>query len=211
MKIFAIVGLIALSGPALAVILPQGDASFKCQTTGGFFDFSPAGAIASCKQEITEFCKTQNAPPIVGKVTAEPSGFGTYARAEVNFQCASAEDLAQRQRSVVEAQRQEVDRSKRTCSEDFGFVPGTVEFGGCMMELQKQLVANRRADQDRAAQNDIAEAQIAQKRRAASEQAAIGAYQSLNEALKPAPQSRSTTTCKSTFGGREMKCESESR
>src|SRR5690606_31820225 len=133
---------------------------YKCQTTGGFFDFSPEGAITSCKREIEDFCKTKNAPPILGKVTGEPSGVGVYARAEIKFQCASPEDLAQRQKSMAEAQAQQikldVEISRKTCSEDFGFAPGTPEFGNCLMELQKQFFANRRAEDDRAAQKDIA-------------------------------------------------------
>jgi hypothetical protein len=202
MRIYAVVGLIFLSGQAFAEILPQGDADYKCQTTGGFFDFSPAGAIASCKQEIEEFCKTKNAPPIVGKVTGEPSGFGVYARAEISFQCASTEDLVQRQKSMAEAQSQQmkldVGISKKTCQEDFGFSPGTPEFGSCLMELQKQLFANRRAEKDRAAQNDIAEAQIAQQRKADSERAATSAIQSIQQ-MTPAHTNcttyGSTTNC----------------
>ena len=201
MKILAVVGLIFLSGQALAEILPQGDMDYKCQTTGGFFDFSPAGAIASCKREIDEFCKTKNAPPIIGKVTGEPSGYGVYARAEINFQCASAEDIVQRQKSVAEAQSQQVkldvESSKKTCQEDFGFTPGTPEFGSCLMELQKQLFANRRAEKDRAAQNDISEAQIAQQRKAESEQAASRAIQSIQQMTAPRTPTRTNCT---TYG-----------
>lgn len=201
MKILTVVGLIFLSGQALAEIMPQGDVDYKCQTTGGFFDFSPAGAIASCKQEIDEFCKTKNAPPIVGKVTGEPSGYGVYARAEINFQCASAEDLVQRQKSMAEAQSQQVkldvESSKKTCQEDFGFTPGTTEFGSCLMELQKQLFANRRAEKDRTAQNDISEAQIAQQRKADSERAATSAIQSIQQMTAPHTPTRTNCT---TYG-----------
>ena len=201
MKILAVVGLIFFFGQALAEIMPQGDADYKCQTTGGFFDFSPAGAIASCKQEIDEFCKTKKAPPIVGKVTGEPSGYGVYARAEINFQCASTEDLAQRQKSMAEAQSQQVkldvESSKKTCKEDFGFTPGTPEFGSCLMELQKQLFANRRAEKDRATQNEIAEAQIAQQRKADSERAATSAIQSIQQMT--APRTPTQTNC-TTYG-----------
>lgn len=201
MKILAAVGLIFLSGQALAEIMPQGNTDYKCQTTGGFFDFSPAGAIASCKQEIDEFCKIKNAPSIVGKVTGEPSGFGVYARAEINFQCASTEDLALRQKSMAEAQSQQVkldvESSKKNCKEDFGFTPGTPEFGGCLIELQKQLFANRRAEKDRAAQNDIAEAQIAHQRKADSERAATSAIQSIQQIT--APRAPTQTNC-TTYG-----------
>lgn len=189
MKIIAVAGLIFFSGQALAEIMPQGDADYKCQATGGFFDFSPAGAIDSCKQEIDQFCRTKNAPPIIGKVTGEPSGYGVYARAEINFQCASTEDLVQRQKSMADAQRLQVkldvENSKKTCQEDFGFTPGTSEFGSCLMELQKQLFANRRAEKDRAVQNDIAEAQIAQQRKAESERAATSAIQSIQKMTTP--------------------------
>ena len=206
MKILAVVGLIFLSVPSLAEIMPQGDADYKCQTTGGFFDFSPAGAIASCKQEIDEFCKTKNAPPIVGKVTGEPSGYGVYARAEISFQCASKEDLVRRQEAMAEDQRQQVkldvEGSKKTCQEDFGFTPGTPEFGSCLLELQKQLFANRRAEKDRAAQNDIAEAQIAQQRKADSERAATSAIQSIQQMT--APRTPVQTNC--TTYGRNTDC-----
>lgn len=201
MKTLAVAGMIFLSGQALAEIMPQGDENYKCQTTGGFFDFSPAGAIASCRQEIDEFCKTKSAPPMVGKVTGEPSGFGVYARAEINFQCASAEDLVQRQKAMAEAQSQQVkldvESSKKTCQEDFGFTPGTPEFGSCLIELQKQLFANRRAEKDRAAQNDISEAQIAQQRKADSERAATSAIQSIQQMT--APQTPMRTNCR-TYG-----------
>lgn len=204
MKILIVVGLLFLSGQAFAEIMPQGDVDYKCQTTGGFFDFSPAGAIASCKQEIDEFCKNKSAPPIIGKVTGEPSGYGVYARAEINFQCASAEDLAQRQKSMAEAQSQQakldVESSRKTCQEDFGFTPGTPEFGSCLMELQKQLFANRRAEKDRAARNDIAEAQIAQQRRADSERAATSAIQSIQQIQQmTAPRPSIHTDC-TTYG-----------
>lgn len=197
MKMLAVVGLISLSVQALAEIMPRGDGDYKCQTTGGFFDFSPAGAIASCKQEITEFCRTRNAPPVLGKVTGEPSGFGVYARAEINFQCASAEELVQRQKSMVEAHSQQVkldvESSKKSCQEDFGFKPETPEFGSCLMELQKQLFANRRAEKDRAAQAEISEAQIAQQRKADSERAAAGAIQSIQKLTTP-PRTTNCTT-----------------
>ena len=202
MKILAVVGLIFLSGQALAEIMPQGDVDYKCQTKGGFFDFSPAGAIASCRKEIDEFGKTKNAPPIIGKVTGVLSGYGVYARAEINFQCASAEDLFQRQKSVAEAQSQQVkldvESFKKTCQQDFDFTPGTFEFGSCLMELQKQLFADRRAGKDRAAQNDIFEAQIAEQRRADSERAAASAIDSIQQMVPRAP---TRTNC-TTYGSR---------
>jgi hypothetical protein len=197
MKVLVTIGLLFVSAQALADILPQGDGGYKCQTTGGFFDFSPAGAISSCKQEISEFCKTKNAPPILGKVTGEPSGFGVYARAEIEFQCASAEDLVQRQKSAAEALSQQVkldvENSKKTCQNDFGFAPGTPEFGNCLMEMQKQLFANRRGEKDRVAQRDIAEAQIIQQRKAESERAARNAFQSIQQSTP------SRTNC-TTYG-----------
>ena len=201
MKCFAMAGLIFLSGHAFAEIMQQGGADFKCQTTGGFFDFSPAGAIATCKEEIEEFCKTQNAPPILGKVTGYPSGFGVYARAEINFQCASAEDLVQRQKAMAEAQSQQVkidvEASKKTCQDDFGFKPGTTEFGNCLLEMQKQIFANRRAEKDRAALNEISEAQLAQQRQAESERATAGAVQSLQQMTMPRTPTRTNCT---TYG-----------
>ena len=220
MKILAVVGLIFLSGPSLAEIMPQGDVDFKCQTTGGFFDFSPANAIASCKQEIDEFCKTKNAPPIVGKVIGVPSGFGVYAQAQISFQCGSKEDLVRRQEAIAEGQRQQikqdVEGSKKTCQEDFGFTPATPEFGNCLLELQKQLFANRRAEKDLAAQNDIAEAMIAQQRKAASERAAANAFQSIQQITAPrpplqtnqmtAPRTPVETNCTTTASGSQTTC-----
>ncbi len=201
MKIFVVAGLLILSGQAFAEVLPQGGENYNCETTGSFFDFSPAGAIASCKQEIDEFCKTKNAPPILGKVTGVPSGFGVYARAEIKFQCASAEDLVERQKSIAETQSQQVkldvENSKKICQEDFGFSPGTSEFGGCLMELQKQLFANRRAEGDRAIQKDIAEEQMAQKRKADSEQAATSAFQAMQRMTTPPTPTRTNCT---TYG-----------
>ncbi|AOF87462.1 hypothetical protein BSY239_3398 [Hydrogenophaga sp. RAC07] len=198
MKLAAVVGMLLFSGHALAGILPQGGSAYKCQTTGGFFDFSPDNAIASCKKEIDEFCKTKNAPPIVGKVKGEPSGYGVYARAEIDFQCASSEDLARQQKSLADAQSQQikldVEASKKTCQEDFGFAQGTTEFGNCLLELQKQIFANRRAENDRATQNEISEAQLVQQRKAASERATTGAIQSL---IAPRP---STSINCTTFG-----------
>lgn len=201
MKVFAIAGVIFLSGQAFAEIFPQGGVNYKCQTTGGFFDFSPAGAIASCKKEIEEFCRTKNAPSNVGKVKGEPSGYGVYARAEIDFQCASLEDLAQLQKSAADARReqvkQDVENSKKTCQEDFGFSPGTPEFGNCLMELQKQIFANRRSENDRASQNEISEAQIAQQRKAASERAAANAIQLIQQTTRP-PLNTNCTTFGST-------------
>lgn len=202
MKYAAVVGILFLSGHALAGILPQGGSAYKCQTTGGFFDFSPDGAIASCKKEIEEFCKAQNAPPIVVKVKGEPSGFGVYARAEIDFQCASAEDLAQQQKSLASARSEQikldVEASKKTCQEDFGFTPGTPEFGACLIELQKEIFANRRAENDRATLNELSEAQLAQQRKAASERAATSAVQYLT-APRPAPSPSTRINC-TTFG-----------
>lgn len=202
MKTVAVAGLaLFLSGNVLAEILEQSEIDFKCERTGGFFDFSPANAIAGCKEEIEEFCKAKKAPPLIGKVTGVPSGFGVYARAEIRFQCASAEDVAQRQKAMAEAQSQQiktdVEASKKICQDDFGFKPGTPEFGGCLMEMQKQLFANRRADKDRAVLNEIAEEQLAQQRKADAERAAAGAIQSIQRATTPRPPSRTNCT---TYG-----------
>lgn len=194
---FFLMGLVFLSMQAHAEITSLRSGDYKCETTGGFFDFSPAGAIAACKKEIEEFCSSKNAPPNIGKIKGEPSGYGVYAKAEIDFQCASAEDLVQRQRALAEAQsaqiKLDVDSLKKTCQEDFGFAPGTSEFGNCLMELQKQLAANRRSEHDRAAQAENTEAQIARQRRADSERAAAGAIRSIQRITTPPTYTNCTT------------------
>lgn len=86
MKLLAIIGVLFLSGHAIADVFSQGDQDYKCQTTGGFFDFTPDGAIAKCRQEIDVFCQSKGAPPLLGKIVGEPSGYARYARAEISFQ-----------------------------------------------------------------------------------------------------------------------------
>lgn len=102
---------------------------------------------------------------------------------------------------MAEAQSQQVkldvESSKKTCKEDFGFTPGTPEFGSCLIELQKEIFANRRAEKDRAAQSDNAEAQIAQQRKADSERAATSAIQSIQQMTAPRPPTQTNCT---TYG-----------
>lgn len=201
MKFLAMIVLGLLSGYAISDVMPQGGLDYKCQTTGGFFDFSPAGAIATCRLEIDEFCKSKEAPPIIGKVTGEPSGYGRYAKAEIAFQCATAADIALKQKETVEAKNQqvrsEVENSKRLCQQEFGFVPNTPEFSNCLLELQKQHFANRRAAQEIAARNEMAEARLSQKRQSESDQALMGAVDAMNKALTPPPTVRTNCT---TYG-----------
>ena len=198
MKYLAMLLLLTLSGQALSEIVTQGEQNHKCHTYGGFFDFAPDGAIASCKQEIDEFCKAKGAPSMIGKVTGFPSGPARYARAEITFQCMTAADVAQKQKEVAEANTQqlrvEIESSKKVCQQDFGFNPGTTEFGNCLLELQKQHFANRRFAQDLAAQNEIAEAQLAQKRQAEADQATMGAIQSINRMTAPSTVRTNCTT-----------------
>jgi len=187
MKFHAIVGLLALSGHTLADVIPQGDQGYLCQTTGGFFDFSPSGAIAACREEIDEFCKSKGAPHVVGKITGEPSGAARFAKAEIKFQCMTAADIALKKKEHVEAKNQqvraEIENSKQMCQQDFGFAPNTPEFSNCLLELQKQRFEDHRVAQGIAAQNEIAEVQVTQQRQSAADQATMGALQMINQSV----------------------------
>lgn len=209
MKYLAMSVLIVLSGQAIADIFPQGDSDYQCQTTGGFFDFSPNGAIADCRKEIDEFCKSKGAPPIIGRITGHPSGPARYAKAEINFQCMSAVDVALKQQKIVEAENQqiraEIENSKQMCQRDFGFVPNTPEFGNCLLELQKQHFANKRVAQEVAAQKEMTEAQLAQKRQSDADQATMSAIQSINKITAP---STPTVRTNCTTYGSNISCTS---
>lgn len=187
MKFPVILTLVVFSGYAVADIIPQGGDDYKCQTRGGFFDFSPNGAIASCREEIDRFCKTKGAPPTIGKINGEPSGPARYAKAEISFQCMTEVDIAQRQKEIATARNQqiraEVESSKEICQKDFGFVPNTPEFSNCLLEMQKQHFANSRSAQQVAAQKEAADAQVAEMRQAESSRATMDAIQSVNKAL----------------------------
>ncbi len=114
MKFHATIALIVFSGHAIADVYPQGDHGYTCQTTGGFFDFSPDGAITACRQEIDEFCKSKGAPPIIGKISGVPSGPARFAKAEISFQCMTAADAALKQKEVVEAKISKFEPKSKT-------------------------------------------------------------------------------------------------
>lgn len=198
-KLLAMSVLIVLSGYAIADVFPQGDQGYKCITTGGFFDFSPNGAIETCRNEIDEFCKSKSAPPLIGKTTGEPSGFGRYAKAEISFQCTTVADIEEVKKKQVRA---EIESSKQMCQQDFGFVPNTPEFSNCLLELQKQHFNNRRVAQEVAAQKEISEDQLAQKRQSDADQSTMNAIQSINKMTTPAPVRN--TDC--TTYGRNISC-----
>ena len=204
MKFLAMSVLIVFSGQASADIFPQGDSDYQCHTTGGFFDFSPNGAIAACRKEIDEFCKNKGAPPIIGKISGEPSGYARYAKAEISFQCMTAADVALKQEKMVEAENQkvrvEIENSKRMCQQDFGFVLNTAEFGNCLLELQKQHFANRRVEQEVSAQKEMVEAQLAQKRQSDVDQATMSAIQSINKLTAPTTPTPMLRTNCTTYG-----------
>jgi hypothetical protein len=197
MKSLTLIVLVFLSGSAFADVTDQGDQNFKCQTTGGFFDFSPDGAVAKCRSEIDAFCKTKGAPPFIGKIIGIPSGPARYARAEINFQCMTTADIANREERVSEAQskqiRSDVDKSKRLCQEDFGFTPNTAEFGNCLMELQKQYFANRRVKEEAAAQREVVDAQLEQRRQSEADANTMRAIESLTKKPPPGVQTNCTT------------------
>ena len=218
MKFSAMFALAVLSGSAIADIFPVGDQDYKCQTRGGFFDFSPNRAIAACREEVDAFCKSKGAPPIIGKINGEPSGPARYAKAEINFQCMSEADVALKQKQIVEARSQqvriEIENSKLICQQDFGFVPNTPEFSNCLLELQKQNFANNRSAQELAAQKDIADAQLAQKRQSEADQATMSAIQSVNKVLATPPvviAPRPTVDTKCTSNGSQVSCTSTQR
>jgi hypothetical protein len=188
MRFLAVSVLIALCPQAFADIFPQGDSEYQCQTTGSFFDFSPDGAIASCRKEIDEFCRKEGtSSPTIGRITGHPSGTARYAKAEVNFRCMSDADVALKQQKMAESENQklraEIANSKRMCQDDFGFVPNTPEYGNCLLELQKQNFATKRIAQEIAAQKEITEAQLAQQRQSDADQATLNGMQLLNQSL----------------------------
>lgn len=193
MRSIIFVALAMAAQQATAEVSVEGINGYLCHTSGGFFDFSPANAIAKCRAEIETYCKGVGAPPIVGKVTGFPSGPARYARAEIKFECATPEDLSKRQTQKTEASSQlirvEVAQSKKLCQEDFGFTPGTPEFGNCLLELQRQNFANRRAAKDVAAQDET-DATRQQDRQAEADRATAAALQSTVDRLTPV-----TTNC----------------
>lgn len=201
MKAIAVILSIFVSTQALADVFDLGGQTFKCETTGSFFDFSPAGALKSCKEEIAEFCKAKGSPPVTRKEVGEPSGYGRYARAEITFQCISEADVARNEEEKYQQVRREIENSKRLCQNDFGFSPGTTEFSGCLMEMQKQKFQNKRSADAISAQNEQAEADQRLRRQAATEKNAIEMQKALTNSIKPAVSARGNTNCTSTTNG----------
>jgi len=197
MRAIAVFFLVFVSTHAFADVFNLGDQNYKCETTGGFFDFSPAGAIATCREEIAEFCKSKGSPPVVKKEVGEPSGYGRYARAEITFQCASEEDVARKEEAKYQQARKEIENSKRLCENAFGFKPGTIDFSNCLLELQKQNFQSKRSAEALAAQNEQAEAELRQRRQAATERSAIEAQKAITNSLKPAVPAGGSISCTS--------------
>lgn len=201
MRALAVILSIFVSTQVLADVFDLGDQTFKCETTGGFFDFSPAGAIKSCKEEIAEFCKAKGSPPVTRKEIGEPSGYARYARAEITFQCISEADVARNEEEKYQQVRREIENSKRLCQNDFGFNPGTTEFSSCLMEMQKQKFQNKQSANAISAQNEQAEADQRLRRQAATEKNAIEMQKALTNAFKPVVPARSNINCaSSTYG-----------
>lgn len=204
MKSIAVCFLIFFAGQASAEIYQYGSYGYQCQATGGFFDFAPDGAIADCRKEIDVFCKSKSAPPLIKTVNGYPSGLAKYAKAEIVFECGTEADVAARKKAVVDEQnrqaRIEIENSKKMCQQDFGFSPNTPEFSTCLLELQKQIFANKRQAQEIAAQKELALAQLLMQRQAETDKAAIGALESINKVTTPAtPRPAVTTNC-TTYG-----------
>lgn len=180
----------------MADIVQQEGQRYKCATTGGFFDFSPDGAIKNCHEEIDRFCTSKGAPPLIEKISGFPSGYARYARAEINFQCTTQADIDEAKKQLAS---NELENSKRMCQQDFGFIPSTPEFSNCLLELRKQIFANKRTEQEVAAKVEAGEAQLAQQRQSAADQAVMNAVQSINKAITPTAPTTTRTNC-TTFG-----------
>lgn len=201
MRAIAVIFSVFVSTQAFADVFNIGDQNYRCETTGGFFDFSPAGAIATCREEMVEFCKSKGSPPVVKKEVGEPSGYGRYARAEITFQCVSEADVARRDEAKYQQARKEIENSKRLCEEAFDFKPGTTEFSNCLLEQQKQNFQNKRSAEALAVQNEQAEAELRQRRQAATERSAIEAQKAITNSIKPAVPARGSVNCtSSTYG-----------
>lgn len=198
MKYIAIAVFVMVPGVSTAEIIEQDAQRYQCITTGGFFDFSPDNAIKSCREEITKFCEEKGSPTLIEKTNGIPSGYGRYARAEISFQCTTQANIDETNRKQ---ERTEIDSSKIICQQDFGFTPGTPEFGKCMLELIKQKNENRRTKQEHDSIIEAAEARIRQQRDSDTERAMTNAVQSINQSINNATSRGVTTTNCSTIGG----------
>lgn len=186
MKIIFAAGAFALlAGCASGTINTLSADRYECSAIGSFFDFSADNAIETCRRKIDQFCQGNGAPPVIGKVTSEPSGMARYAKADLNFQCISAKDEDLKQQQMADTKRQQmkanIQNAKATCQQDFGFTPNTPEFGNCLLQLQQQSAEDKREELSSAASDERTEAALAQQRREASDKNAMGAIQMIND------------------------------
>lgn len=176
---------VTLAGCASGTISTLNDEHYGCSATGNFFDFSGETAIAECRKKIDQFCQLTGAPTVIGKTASEPSGYGRYATADMDFQCISAKDAEVKKRQVAEIKNQQmkavIQNAKSTCQQDFGFTPNTPEFGNCLLQIQRQSIEHEREQSAQAAGDERSEAALAQQRREASDRNAMGAMQMLND------------------------------
>jgi hypothetical protein len=183
--IFAAAGLAILTGCASGTINTLSESRYACNATGSFFDFSADNAVETCRKQIEQFCQRNGAPPVIGKITSEPSGPARYATADLNFQCISARDAELKQKQMDDIKNHQmkanIQNAKATCQQDFGFTPNTPEFGNCLLQLQQQSAEDERAKASRLASDERAEAALTQQRREASDNNLMGAMQMMND------------------------------
>jgi hypothetical protein len=184
-NIFAAGAFALLTGCASGTINTLSTDRYECSAIGSFFDFSADNAIEACRKKIDQFCQGNGAPPVIGRISSEPSGPARYAKADLNFQCISAKDEALKQQQMADTQRQQmkanIQNAKATCQQDFGFTPNTPEFGNCLLQLQRQSAEDKREELSSAASDERAEAALAQQRREAADKNVMGAMQMIND------------------------------
>jgi hypothetical protein len=184
-NIFAAGAFTLLTGCASGTINTLSADRYECSAIGSFFDFSADNAIEACRKKIDQFCQGNGAPPVIGRISSEPSGPARYAKADLNFQCISAKDEALKQQQMADTQRQQmkanIQSAKATCQQDFGFTANTPEFGNCLLQLQRQSAEDKREELSSAASDERAAAALAQQRREASDENVMGVMQMIND------------------------------
>ncbi|MCF4977734.1 hypothetical protein GIW56_09425 [Pseudomonas gessardii] len=207
--IFAVATFAILTGCASSgTINTLSEKHYECNASGSFSDFSADNAIETCRKKIDQFCQTNGALPVIGKITSEPSGYARYATADLNFQCISAKDAALQQQQMAEIKNQQmkatIQSAKATCQQDFGFTPNTPEFGNCLLQLQQQSAQDKREEASNAASAERAEVALAQQRREASDKNAMEALQMINSNNNKTLDRMNNTT------GKKISCTSSS-
>ena len=173
-----------------------------------FFELQPGDFFGGfARPVIAAFCKAKGAStsPITKNEVGIPSGFGTYARAEITFLCLSEAEVAQKNelknQQARNATRIEVENAKLQCQNDFGFNPGTTEFSSCLMEMQRQRFQSKLSANAMLMQRMQVEEDREMRREASDERNAIGMQNALTNALKPVAPARSSINCTSNTSG----------